>query len=848
MCRAKGNCAQVERPEGWSGECMGSQKVPCFWKRHAASWGITCLACLRDKECPACDEVAHLPDAAALERLEKQARLEGDSAKRRVLVGTSAHFYVATDILSLKLLTQEGGPRVADQHEVVHLFLERAEKAYDDFVDAVGGFGDDVRLGQPMAIYLAQRKNKKEAWQAAYFGSASTDMLYGGNDGRVAGMCWNGFALSADEAPTDRDLHASVRHMIGHILFSCWHGVSPFQKNCPKWAFAGVADWLCKSDPLFVDWTVFCSDEGPGPNGTGKDWDTKARAIAGGRHDPIEKLFGVASLSHLTFDDLVRSWSYMDLMLREDRERWLATLREIRDGTEPAIAFQKGLGMSPEEFDKRWADRLAGRRKTMGDVARDASGRDAVTVAKKSLSRVKTEQDPQLLAALLRGFERVPDVEVAEVVLSRLPVESDLVRETIVLLLDKTEAPEVVAWLREKGLTDPAPMVRAYVARAIGDLKDAAARPALETMLDDPHWLARANAARSLAILAAPESVPALVAKAEDANEKAWISKADALATFGDVAHGATAVVAAHLGAPDWQTRLTACRALAKMGDAGAMDALIERLETEGGRLRKEILAALRAVSHENFADNPQTWRTWWKGQKPKGIPPPDPQAPHNPEDDRYAKPKTPPTPDEPTYYGRRIFSQSVLFVIDVSLSMDTFIKIPPDAAAKLGQLQNGPRIDVAKAAVSNAIRKLDPRARFNVVFFSTNVRPWQPTLVPANDANKNAALDAIRAASLEDETNVYGALKAAVGLHEKPTLTATLDPIPDTIYFMTDGTPTRGEIVETEPLLSWMRDVNRFAKVELHVIAMGNLGVDLAFLERLATENGGEFVHVPDT
>ncbi len=59
--------------------------------------------------------------------------------------------------------------------------------------------------------------------------------------------------------------------------------------------------------------------------------------------------------------------------------------------------------------------------------------------------------------------------------------------------------------------------------------------------------------------------------------------------------------------------------------------------------------------------------------------------------------------------------------------------------------------------------------------------------------------------------------------------------------------TPTRGEITDTETILSWMRDVNRFAKVDIHVIAMGNLGVDLDFLARLAAENSGEFIHVPD-
>ncbi len=843
LCAAKGDCSTKDRPEGWSGDCMGSQKLPCFWKRHAASWGIRCSACLADDECHACDGVAALPDAAAAETAKAQLAKEGSTAKRPITLGWTSHFYVVTDIPRLKLLTQGGAPRVAEQHELVHLFLERAEKAYDDFEK---WFGGDISLGKPMAIYLPERTAIKEKWQAQYFGNAKTDMMYGGGAGRIAGgFCGNGFVVSGDEAGSDHDLHGNVRHMIGHILFSCWHGVDPYQKKCPKWAFAGAADWLCKLEPAFRDWTTFCQDEGGSANGSGKDWDKRAAVIAAGRRDAIEKLFTVPSLSGLSYQDLVRSWSYMDVMLREDRERWLAALKGIREGREPAAAFQEALGMSPDEFDKRWADRLLGRRKTMADVPKDArvpvgDGPDA-----NLRRRLKEEQDPLILGALIRGLDKVTDPKIAELVCGRLDVDSDLVRESTVMLFERTEAPAVVEWLRTAGLADPSPLVRAHVARALGGLKVAAARPRLEALLDDPHWLVRANAAQALAGIADPASLPVLIAKVEDPNPKAWIAKADALATFGPAASAATVPVAARLGASDWQVRLTACRALAVLGDKEAVTPLIDRLETEGGRLRRELHKALRAVTHETFSENAQTWRDWWKKQQPKGIPQ-DLPAP-NPEDDRYAKPKKP-GPDEPTYYGKRIFSQAVLFVIDLSKSMDQFIEVPPDAQAKLGKLPAGPRIQVAKAAVREAIGKLDPRARFNVVFFSTAVRPWSKTLVGAAPGTKDQALSAIGAAALEDETNIFGALRAAVGLHEKSTLAADLDPIPDTIYFLTDGTPTRGEITDMDTILSWMRDVNRFAKVDLHVIAMGNVGVDLRFLESLAAENGGEFIHVPDS
>ena len=101
-------------------------------------------------------------------------------------------------------------------------------------------------------------------------------------------------------------------------------------------------------------------------------------------------------------------------------------------------------------------------------------------------------------------------------------------------------------------------------------------------------------------------------------------------------------------------------------------------------------------MSHETFGENAQTWRNWWKKQKPTGIPKDLPPA--NPDDDRYAKPK-PLRPDEPTYYGRRIFSASLLFVLDLSLSMDTFIRVPPEAQKLLGSLSSGTKIAVAKQA-----------------------------------------------------------------------------------------------------------------------------------------------------
>ena len=67
----------------------------------------------------------------------------------------------------------------------------------------------------------------------------------------------------------------------------------------------------------------------------------------------------------------------------------------------------------------------------------------------------------------------------------------------------------------------------------------------------------------------------------------------------------------------------------------------------------------------------------------------------------------------------------------------------------------------------------------------------------------------------------------------------------PDTLFFLTDGSPTDGEITKADELLSWFNERNRFARLRVHVIAMGNTGVDLEFLSKLAKTNDGFFVHM---
>jgi Mg-chelatase subunit ChlD len=134
------------------------------------------------------------------------------------------------------------------------------------------------------------------------------------------------------------------------------------------------------------------------------------------------------------------------------------------------------------------------------------------------------------------------------------------------------------------------------------------------------------------------------------------------------------------------------------------------------------------------------------------------------------------------------------------------------------------------------------------MVFFNDRVRVWQDFPVPAATAGENA-IGAVRALSPSGQTNHYDALREILEI-DTPNSSWRLDfpDTPDTLFFLTDGTPTDGEITKPDELLAWFRERNRFARLRVHVIAMGNTGIDLDYLSALAKENDGEFLHLTGT
>lgn len=255
-----------------------------------------------------------------------------------------------------------------------------------------------------------------------------------------------------------------------------------------------------------------------------------------------------------------------------------------------------------------------------------------------------------------------------------------------------------------------------------------------------------------------------------------------------------------------------------RQGGIEPLIAFLGRPDSEIGRLRGDATAALRSLTGQAHGPYRDPWEAWWKAARDGFQMPPDPK-PHDPGAGQGKG---------VTFYGIRTFSNRILLVLDVSLSMEK-----PDEKGK----PEPRRIDLAKKEAEGAVHNMDDGHRFNVLLFNHSVIGWQPSMVVASEETRRKAAQWIREAEHIGGTNIHDALEAAFRI----ALKSTGEPLVDTIFFMTDGTPTAGKLQDPKAILEQVAEWNRTARLTIHCIAVGE--ADGGFLEELARIGRGTFL-----
>ncbi len=274
----------------------------------------------------------------------------------------------------------------------------------------------------------------------------------------------------------------------------------------------------------------------------------------------------------------------------------------------------------------------------------------------------------------------------------------------------------------------------------------------------------------------------------------------------------------------NWSTRLIALRALESQRDPQLLAPIIARMPEEQGRMGIEFGDTLFRLTGQAFGARASSWERWLASTPADEIeivPEGELESIVAASEERKLRQIS-----SAAFFGVRIESHRVLFILDVSGSMNE-----PMRAEYVGELGR-PRIDVAKEELAQAVQSLDAGALFNIAPFSGGVDSWlEEGVVGADDYSREDALVYIDRLGAAGGTNLYGSLEFAFD-----------DPDVDTIFILSDGEPSVGDIIDPQLIREAIAERNATRNVVINTIAFG---ADLQVLEWLAEDSGGTHVSI---
>ena len=471
-----------------------------------------------------------------------------------------------------------------------------------------------------------------------------------------------------------------------------------------------------------------------------------------------------------------------------------------------------------------FADRAA-------DRAAEKARKKAWEEAKEAFAREYKSDDPKVRRAAVRKLADFTDMGAVEILLQTVVASerSFGVLDAAIRIIATTKDPKVIGWLVRQSKGKGKWLERTAIVEAMADITS----PEVNAVLA---WLIR------------KESDSRVLAMALTAvGEKGMKEEIDA--------------VIPHLEHDDWQVRLAAIEALGGFKDDKAIIHLIDRLMNERGRLRFDIESALKKLTGKDFGRDANVWRKWFHERDLKKDDPPEGKPPEGNAGRKPGEKKgVGSVVKEPTYFGIKVVSDRVLFIIDVSKSMKTPIdidkmKLMRDAATT-GEGKGGEnkddekfeqsvkwwkikdRLDLAKAHLAFVIKNLREDQKFEMVSFSEKITPWNGgRVLKAKTRNKLRAINWIEELKVEEATAAGAALDFAFEMAGPGAADKNYKTGVDTIFFLSDGAPSDRS---GDEILEEIRGRNRLRKIRIHVIAI--LNYSTPFLRKLAEQNGGVY------
>lgn len=410
---------------------------------------------------------------------------------------------------------------------------------------------------------------------------------------------------------------------------------------------------------------------------------------------------------------------------------------------------------------------------------------------------------------------------------------------------------------------------KATLTKVFGLARLQAAVPVLKQVLQEPKVTSTlkfeiARAFQRIGDVSVEDSVKTLLG---DADPLVRMAAADCVATLKLKALGDAVVPL--IGDPEWQVQTSAIAAVAVTRPQAAVQPLID-LMRKAGRLQIECAEALFRITGFEFGTEPDLWQKQWDNLMAiKGWRIPTDEelaakaASRKKYDELYGKKE-----GRNSFVGIPTSSTHLLFIIDISGSMDDLVV--EKEKFKDQSYDDFKKFTIVKRQLLEAVESLNNDTWFDIVAFASDLYTWKGRLTQANAISRESAkswinrlkpLGGSEAQELAQsglsgtanlaagKTNTLKALLYPFGIDpEKPPKAAFTgggkasikNPL-DTVYFLSDGRPSIGKLVDTNEILEEVQHYNDVFKIVFHTIAIGEFQKE--FLRDLATKNGGVYV-----
>ncbi len=522
-------------------------------------------------------------------------------------------------------------------------------------------------------------------------------------------------------------------------------------------------------------------------------------------------------LRELAFDMIVGKLELPQIVAAARDGNRSIRLRAIQEldsrGDKQAVAFAEQLFSAPNAYA---SDRLIAARLLI-----DAKGMDVVDDFIKIGTRAGTPEafamgladlvaeldDPKLKKRLLKDAGKGKGLKKRFSLRAARGIPDKKLDKTLIKLL-KDKDGQVVRLAMEIAVERELEDVIPELEKLIGKSKDRdLVSEAIDTMsalrANDPDWIGQ------------------LLAYARDEHDDIRNSAIEVLGKTQDADFLPILVKA--LEHELWSTRLAAAKGLEHMKKKEGVGALCRRIPNETGRMAIELGEILFRLTGKPFSKTGGLWLRWWEeeGESFEFVTASELRRLKREAETRRLKQIS-----RTSFFGIRIDSHRVTFILDVSGSMAELTR-----GQYVGQ-RGSARIDVARRELSRCLDSLDKVCLFNMIIFSGGVESWQEAISEKTPETLEDAKGFVARIHAGGGTNLHGALALAFE-----------DPDVDTIYVLSDGEPTVGEVIDPHAIRQEVAEWNEHRGVVIHCISVGG---SLRVLEWIAEDTGGTYVKFP--